>query len=391
MGTRPLLLLPAAQVKLLIQEINDTFNSNLILPTGVGKGFVLPFTNEKNPKPSLLGQFSSREEKDKLEYQIPPRHADGGNNPVEDPDYVEMLGCAIAATKNRKKGGGSSSKTKKEQMKFRTQHDWMCCLKRSQCYFGFRSRRSRGGDTEDKAAAFPPFDENEPAQCPFWHEPIFISVDVESNERAHSQITEVGISTLDTLDLVGVPPGKDCENWIAKIKSRHLRTREYSHVVNCDFVNGCPEMFEYGQSEWVRLRDLVPIVSDCFQPPFSHEGENVPEHKKRMRNVVFVGHNSLADVHYLQNMGITVFGDRVVPFLDNFDTAEVFRIHFNEANHRSLGSILAEFGITPWNLHNAGNDARYTLEAMMRIVLRSKLSDEGNSDEFDGGEPRGVL
>jgi len=33
------------------------------------------------------------------------------------------------------------------------------------------------------------------------------------------------------------------------------------------------------------------------------------------------------------------------------------------------GAILAELDITGWNLHNAGNDAVYTLQAMIRISI----------------------
>ncbi len=41
-----------------------------------------------------------------------------------------------------------------------------------------------------------------------------------------------------------------------------------------------------------------------------------------------------------------------------------------ESNPRSLGSILAELGIIGWNLHNAGNDAVYTLQAMIAIAIK---------------------
>lgn len=50
-----------------------------------------------------------------------------------------------------------------------------------------------------------------------------------------------------------------------------------------------------------------------------------------------------------------------------------------EANPRNLGSILAELGITGWNLHNAGNDAVYTLQAMVAIAI--KHIEEKNKDK----------
>ena len=37
----------------------------------------------------------------------------------------------------------------------------------------------------------------------------------------------------------------------------------------------------------------------------------------------------------------------------------------------SLGAILYDFDQTAWNLHNAGNDARYTLQSMLAIAVRN--------------------
>lgn len=41
-----------------------------------------------------------------------------------------------------------------------------------------------------------------------------------------------------------------------------------------------------------------------------------------------------------------------------------------DSNPRNLGSILAELDITGWNLHNAGNDAVYTLQTMIAISIK---------------------
>jgi hypothetical protein len=41
-----------------------------------------------------------------------------------------------------------------------------------------------------------------------------------------------------------------------------------------------------------------------------------------------------------------------------------------ELSPRNLGNILAEIDIAGWNLHNAGNDAVYTLQAMIGISVK---------------------
>lgn len=75
---------------------------------------------------------------------------------------------------------------------------------------------------------------------------VFVCIDVEANERNSKQITEVGISTLDTRDLRSLAPGERGENWIDKIRARHFRINEYKHIVNSEYVSGCPDRFEFG-------------------------------------------------------------------------------------------------------------------------------------------------
>src|SRR5205809_5235414 len=47
---------------------------------------------------------------------------------------------------------------------------------------------------------------------------VFICVDVEAFEHNHSQITEIGISTLDTTEITNIPPGEGGENSMKVIR-----------------------------------------------------------------------------------------------------------------------------------------------------------------------------
>ena len=304
-------------------------------------------------------------------------------------EFEEMLETGCAANKNKKKGGGGSGKLKREHIRMVLEKQSSSEMRRMQCYFGLRlSRHWDGPDLLEGAKIMAPLDLTAPVPCEFYNEPVFISIDVEWNERIPSQITEVGISTLDTLDLAGIAPGETGENWRAKIQSRHFRTREFQHVVNREFVRGCPENFEFGESEWVSVTELADTVDSCFYPPFSHGlriGQRadavlaIPIHKLRNRRAIFVGHGPDADLTYLQNMGTNIARDRsgdggpTSGFLDVLDTSTLFRTYRGEANTRSLGNVLNAFDMTGWNLHNAGNDARYTMEVLIRIALKSRL------------------
>ena len=67
-------------------------------------------------------------------------------------------------------------------------------------------------------------DVTKPVPFPFEKDGVvFICVDIEAWEKNNSKITEIGICSLDTRQLVGQRPGKDGRNWFSKLVSRHFR------------------------------------------------------------------------------------------------------------------------------------------------------------------------
>lgn len=364
-----LLLVPVAQARHLLHEINSSLGSALAFPT---QNFVLDFTTHAFPFPVFLGQSTNREDKDQLEGGIPSSSAP--EHKVSAPDdeylaYAAMLESGWEAAK------GKRTKVSKEKMAQRVQkeRDRLVRLQRLQRYLGLRGDAivpgsSSNGSPTEVQESFPDtkretMDENQPTPHPFWKEPIFISVDMECNERCHSQVTEVGISVLDTRDLVGVPPGENCNYWRRLIQSRHLRVREHGHIVNRDFVPGCPKDFQFGSSEWVDLARLEDTVRACFQAPSEAEGGE--------RTLILVGHSTGMEEAYLRKLGVPLLREGGTPFFaDVVDTAEFFKVIQGETSIRSLGAVLLELGIEGWYLHNGGNDARYAMEAMLGMMWR---------------------
>ncbi|OGM41025.1 hypothetical protein ABOM_010301 [Aspergillus bombycis] len=369
-GPRHLLLVPTAQVRAFFQEIDRALQCNFTLSD---EGLVLPFQREGFPQPVFIGRSTCRETKDRLESQIPisseaPRSSSGMDEQFI--AFEQMVEAAWETTRNKKK----PSKVKQQQ-RLQNQRRLVEDLRRAQSYLGLCS--SEADDLiddvawEEKKAQEPmpethwPLDMDKPAPFPFWMEPVFISIDVESNEHYHKQITEVGISTLDTLDLVGMSPAEDGAHWRTKIKSRHLRVEEYAHHVNQHFVAGCPGNFNFGTSEWVSAKDLGATVQDAFQISSSSSPTHAPRH------LILVGHAISSDIQYLRQIGIRTERKPggTAGFIGTVDTAEFFRIIRGEPTTRKLADILQEFHMTGWHLHNAGNDARYTMEVMLCMIL----------------------
>ncbi|KAL1964111.1 hypothetical protein VTN77DRAFT_7529 [Rasamsonia byssochlamydoides] len=447
---RPLLLVPAVQVQQLMDEINDSFKTESALSMDPDLGLFLPFQEDGTPQPQFLGQCTSREMKEQLETSIPKPMSELGDENAQVADtseadgsfaaFREKIQAGVQAAKNRTK----AAKEKKRTERIQRHREWTRSLKRTQCYLGLRPRRPQDlhrpvlgeNATEEEmqeaereyglacGTILLPLELNDPAPFPFAREPIFICVDIESNERCHEQITEIGVSTLDTLDLVGVAPGEGGKNWIDWIRSRHFRIKERAHIVNHDYVSGCPNRFDFGQSEWIPLESAAKMVDECFQPPYSAHvapkiktekqvrqeasvtiEETVGEHKLRPRNIVLVGHDIDNDIEYLRSLGCSLFEaenssantggrshtSRPPTILEALDTATLFQVLKRDTCRRSLGVVLADLQLVGWNLHNAGNDARYTLEAMIRIALTSRLLLDGDKQQSETGSTNWAL
>jgi DNA polymerase III alpha subunit (gram-positive type) len=128
------------------------------------------------------------------------------------------------------------------------------------------------------------------------------------------------------------------------------------------------------KSEFVGLKDVPHAVSTCFKHPFSKEDAEPCADDSQKRNIVLVGHDVQADVKFLRTVGYDVY--TLSNLVDTADTSLMWRYLKEENNPRNLATILAELGIEAWHLHNGGNDAVYTLQAMIGIVIKSLAEEQ---------------
>lgn len=214
-----------------------------------------------------------------------------------------------------------------------------------------------------------PIDFTKPPTHPFDQDVIFISIDVEAWERNAGTITEVGVATLDTRDLKDIAPGKNGVDWQKKVRGRHFRIIENKKYVNKEFVQGCPDRFEFGTSEFVGLNSIASELTKCFHHPFSGPEPTHTEAREAQdkRSLILLGHATNEDIQYLSKLGFSVLNRGNL--LEVMDTAAMYRSYTQSPNSGSLGSIVSNFEFTPWNLHNAGNDAVYTVWAMLAICV----------------------
>lgn len=428
-ATKPLIVVPAAEVEDLLFEINSRLNLQLGFPhPSIEPGFLISFLTEGCPRPRYLGRLTTENDLETMESKIPgPSFKQDGEDvldPRSFPAFRDKMRASTQAGKNKSK----ASKEKKKRDRIVIKRSWCDQLKRVQCYLGLRPRWStltnphsipnltweeeQKAMEEDKiarASRARTIDVTKPVPNSFHDNVIFIAIDVESYERERTAITEIGVSTLDTSDLADIPPGKGGVAWMKKIRSRHFRIKEFAHLVNSDFIIGCADKFEkeFGTSEWISIKEAPQVIASCFKHPYSdpnlldHLADNLTNEPSQTpsrsnddyslpapvkdndtaskRNIILVGHGIKADIEYLRSIGYDVLSGIREPI----DTADMFRAVKHEQQPRSLGSLLLDLELVGWNLHNAGNDAAYTLQAMIGMCFKSRRNQEEIAKERD--------
>ncbi|KAL1873455.1 hypothetical protein VTK73DRAFT_953 [Phialemonium thermophilum] len=185
-------------------------------------------------------------------------------------------------------------------------------------------------------------------------------------------ITEVGIATLDTRDLQVTPAGESGEGWFPLIRAHHLRIKENSWARNSKHVQGCPANFNFGTSTFVRSQNVGRDISKILDHTMSLGSVGDHQSHKTRRPVVLVFHDPSQDLKYLKTLGFNVYNS--MDIVETVDTRTMHQYLNRAKNPAGLGTVLSSLGLSYRYLHNAGNDACYTLRAMIGLAIKKQRS-----------------
>ncbi|OAG14201.1 hypothetical protein CC77DRAFT_1035830 [Alternaria alternata] len=369
--SKPFVLVRESQVQALLAEINKHLKLTLrVTDQQREEGLLVQFPDHPRCLPRYLGRSQSREDVDSMAGNAPNntfRAAGEASHPPLESHTLERFRQLMANLAEAQKAKSKANKQKKQEDRMAKNKSMQDQFKRAGRYLGVRGSIQ----ASSSSSSYPAIDPSMPVPFPFDHDVVFVCVDVESYERAHHKITEVGVATLDTRELIGVPPGENGAAWRNKIRARHFRINEYKHLRNTEFVTGYPDGFDFGESTFIPLKAAADHVAACFHAPFgAQDGDGFPSHHDptEKRNIIFLGHDTLGDVRYLQQLGYDPM--KVEHILEAMDTATMYKVWNRDPQPTSLGRILLAFDIPGWKLHNAGNDAVYTVQAMLGICVK---------------------
>lgn len=109
--------------------------------------------------------------------------------------------------------------------------------------------------------------------------------------------------------------------------------------------------FKFGKSVVVSMENLIVILNDVLT-----------------ETDCLIGHCVFSEYLVLKHHGLDIFEYKQLKCMD---TQKIFNSHFinhSQNSQISLINLLSLFNITPEHLHNAGNDAAYTMMAFLKMV-----------------------
>lgn len=193
-------------------------------------------------------------------------------------------------------------------------------------------------------------------------DPVFIAIDLEAYERDQSKITEVGLAMLDSRHLAACPPeSSHVSSWLKKIRSRHFIIKQYKNLLNRKHVKGCPMNFLFGESQFISRFDANKILKQIFTIKDSAPPSNPDE--KKTRPVILVGHDIQGDIVYLRKLGFSIDRTEIINVTDTQKIARSITLPIG------LSKLSSALGQNPLYLHNAGNDATYTMQSLLLMAL----------------------
>ncbi|QUC19760.1 uncharacterized protein UV8b_04001 [Ustilaginoidea virens] len=196
------------------------------------------------------------------------------------------------------------------------------------------------------------------------HHTTFVSIDLEAHEDQPGFPTEVGIAVLNTHKIDGVDPGPAGLCWWRFIEAHHLRVREFAGHVNRRYVQGCPDQFQFGASVIVPAADLV----DALRVILSSYADG-------KQDVILAGHGLTADISCLDRIGLSAEG--LPGVLGTVDTQALHQAWADGDRPRNLERVLQDLCVRCSWLHNAGNDAVFTLRALIAMAVEGPMPEGG--------------
>lgn len=185
---------------------------------------------------------------------------------------------------------------------------------------------------------------------------ICVSIDIEAYERQTNIVTEIGISIYD--------PRENYTSLIPKFRNYHLCCSESLNLKNGRYTPDHKYNYLLGETIVMPLIQCAEFIQNLLnyylipQTPHDITWERA-----------IVGHDVIGDIKWLNKMNIVIPGysdGQITSNIKILDTLKLFNSFYGHKGS-GLGKALRLYKIPHSFLHNAGNDAYYTLILLLKM------------------------
>ncbi|KAK0191075.1 hypothetical protein F5146DRAFT_1103253 [Armillaria mellea] len=203
----------------------------------------------------------------------------------------------------------------------------------------------------------------------FWakNKGVWCAIDFEGWEREHTMITEFGWSTIRW------------ENGEEVADQGHLQIKEALGYRNGTYVADNRMNYDFGESQVISKKQLPEYIEKMIQDL----GQFSP--------IFLVFHDNSQDIKYLQQIKAPIDGySHILP--DAIPETGIFVVDtadHSPGNKRGLEQMCHHLNVPTKHLHNAGNDAYYTLAALKLMATGDPLDTQREQRWPNHTGPRG--
>lgn len=232
------------------------------------------------------------------------------------------------------------------------------------------------------------YDYDQPASMACHEDAVFVTIDFEAKEINPNQglVFEAGITSLDSRDTVGKPPGDRGIDWIMKcVKCKHFKIIERPFR-NSKYVKGNPDGFLFGQSQWCSLENFAKDIQEYVDGLLTEPNVSGVKPMTPTRHLVLIAHACTGDEKYADQIGLKW------PLADNAQIVDTQPLACGvilnaqmpgPAVYKMLNAVGLLYSdkdqtgternvhvrVDPNHLHNSGNDAAFELQGLIAMIV----------------------
>jgi hypothetical protein len=208
---------------------------------------------------------------------------------------------------------------------------------------------------------------------------VFVCIDFEASRRDTGEgvppVAQFGIATLNTRVVKSeAPPCPATKSISTQQFSTSHASKDFFDCDSTDFKE-CV----FAETHFVSRNNLAITFAKSLRIQ-----DTTSSDPKALRKIALVGHSTMSDIIYLERLGVDLYESASV--LEIFDTHSMSKLVFGRGF--TVGALLGqlECPCEASDFHNAGNDATYTLHAMLMLAIKGSESREMSLPENESLE-----